>query len=552
MIFFLLFIIVHTYAKKHKGHPMKKFTILLSILALTACGGGSSGNHTTTINQNDSVTMPDDNSNNNDNNNQGNDTTNQNDDDNNQNNNNTPEDLTLGNMDIPTSNISGDVVDSNEQVTNMDSGITNIVEMTAAVEGVIGSDALDDIANNLENLTGTMTRSFKSMNGNYTNKEKAAYVALEGAKAFKDWANDKKSRFFEIYPNIVSYWGKLFCGCNVNGFDINQYLDLFGNNTNQDNFNDFYGQHHYTETNMNNVEFSWADEGFGGKMKFIVDENTGEITGIHMPPDEEDLAEDPNDTGILFTRTNENAFSGEVEHGSSTLSYASVAKRDNLGLRYSDFGLITINAEHIGQSGELIIPFIGGYETKKINPENINTTMVFNGRAVGSVTSVRYGANSGIVLNLDTSNNTNENDKIATLSFENGTSTINAKFDNWYDIKHVKSNNDEYIEFRNYTNDEERANDFRMVSDSGAETFELRNHQYQEYEEGEPTEEIGNTLNSDIRYYGDNNNPTEAVGLIQIRDKGTAESNYENLHYGDNEHPSPEVRMNLGFGGTHN
>ena len=48
-------------------------------------------------------------------------------------------------------------------------------------------------------------------------------------------------------------------------------------------------------------------------------------------------------------------------------------------------------------------------------------------------------------------------------------------------------------------------------------------------------------VKSDIRYFGDNTNPSEAVGIIQVRDcNGAACNNDYDLQQ--------EVRMNLGFG----
>ena len=288
---------------------------------------------------------------------------------------------------------------------------------------------------------------------------------------------------------------------------------------------------------LNDVDFVFAEEGFGGKLQFKVDPTTKQIVSIIFDEDEENP---------LVRDTTDNKFRGIIENDDAALTYSSVAKREELGLRYSDFGKFEVEADHIGADGKLVGVFIGGYDVKKIDPNTVHTAMTFNGRAVGGVEAVRAGQGSGKSLILDTSNNAKESDKIATLTFDNGTSTLNAKFDNWYDVKHVKSNMDEYVEFSNFTNTRDDAADFRMISNAGDDAFALRNHPHTEYEEDVPQEDC-KSLESDIRYYGDNGTPREAVGLVQIVDRGTENANYDERGENFNEN---QVRMNLGFGGT--
>ena len=491
--------------------------MLLSILALTACGGGSGGNHTTVIDQNDSV------------------------------NNNTYEDLTIGNMDIPISNISGDVVDSNEQVTSMDSGITNIAEMTAAVEGIIGSDALDDIANNLENLMGTMTRSFKSMNGNYTNKEKAAYVALEGAKVFKDWNNDKKSRFFEIYPNMVSYWGKLFCGCNVNGFDINQYLDLFGNNTNQDNFNDFYSDHHYREYTLDNADFIMSSASNGDEnggldvVKFELD-NDSKIVGIklyafnsdeigdfeHQNTADDAYIERIGDSNVFhFVQERDQMHDGRLVHkrieGDGTLLTHGGENR------YSDFGQFFVVADEYedGEFKERQIsyePFAGGYAEKKI-VDLPSESMRFSGKAVGTIDG-REDNHDDLLLSGD-----------ATLTFDGTSEILEMQFNNWYNLTINKNINEERIVFTfdGSSSDDNFALNAMESNHKSVIVENPGNYNGRGYEE--------NTLTKGklkIDYYGDNNIPEEFVGVAQY---------VEGMPPENEQTDGAEIRVNLGFGG---
>ena len=313
--------------------------------------------------------------------------------------------------------------------------------------------------------------------------------------------------------------------------------------------------------NLDDVNFLMADEGFGGEMNFNIDDTTKKIIGVTVGAEDEDAK--------YFERQNDNSFTGQVtieggQQADGILNYTSVAKAKNLGLRYSDFGKVEVqvrNPETNTFEHAQTFVFIGGYDDasqKRIAENNIDSEKTFSGYATGSVTSILHdrvveeGQEKGKTINLDTSTNSTK-DKFATLTFNNGTSTLNAKFDNWYDVKHVKSSTDEYIEFSNFTTQENltitdgtqlAANDFRMVSNPGDEPFELHNNQYHEYEEGQRTEETGNSLNSDIRYYGDNNKPSEAVEMLQIRDVSNYDGNindHENLD---------EIRMNLSFGGT--
>lgn len=309
----------------------------------------------------------------------------------------------------------------------------------------------------------------------------------------------------------------------------------------------------FTVYDLNDVDFVMADEGFDGKIQFDVNPNTKEIVGITVDPGEE--------YAKTFNRNSSNTFGGNItvendEQALANLRYTSFSKLKNMGLKYSDFGHIYID-KYNEETGNFDtyqkFVFVGGYDTaKRIN--EIDGEKAFTGYATGSVTAVRNGEGSGKVLKLDTTNNANIADKFATLNFNDGTTTLNAKFDNWYDIQYVKDTDGEHIDFSNYTNSENltavdgtvvNANMFKMINDSG-DNFTLANNVYHEYENGNPTETELNSLNSDIRYYGDNGNPSEAVGMIQIRDSDNYSGNMDDY---DDHH---EVRMNLSFGGKVN
>ena len=124
-----------------------------------------------------------------------------------------------------------------------------------------------------------------------------------------------------------------------------------------------------------------------------------------------------------------------------TTDYQSYAKE--MKLAYSDFGLLnrTSDKEYINNDGKEqtdtmkeTIVFAGGYKDKKIEAKYLAEKMTFEGRAVGGV-NVLETDNHG-----DISNAVNKNlglDGDATLVFDknNGTQTVTAEFDNWYDVK---------------------------------------------------------------------------------------------------------------------
>jgi len=283
---------------------------------------------------------------------------------------------------------------------------------------------------------------------------------------------------------------------------------------------------------LSNIGFASIDEDFEDvgnpedNFHFVVDENK-KIIGIDM--DLSELDDYPEDGPEYFERVgNTKRFAGLVKIGPSwvdaELDYNSLGK--DVELRYSDFGYLAVIDSATGEEQQHVV-FMGGYDdAKKIDKEDINTSTTFNGSATVSVVAVRDGENSGKFLNLDTSD--------AKLVFNQGgaqpVSTLTANFDNWYDIEYTESGDNKSIAFSNYHNND-GDEDFRMISDTGTGVV-LDNS-------------VVNKLNSEIHYYGDNGTPSEAVGLIQMRDCGgvACTNNYDT---------EQEVRMNLGFGGKVN
>ena len=354
----------------------------------------------------------------------------------------------------------------------------------------------------------------------------------------------------------------------------------------------------YQEYDLRNVTFAVADEGFDTNgMKLIIDPETKEIIALDMgfgtepgyptiykyvrdengkitslePVSEEEAtdAEKHPEKYLVRTSSNDNEFIGfvnfnddeddennnenqnntntenpgdEEQDGANwvqtTVKYNSLGQlSEKHKLRYSDFGNIDIGNTLPGWRAM----FVGGYDIKKIEPKNIETEKTFNGHATGSVVAIKNGSGSAIALD----------DEKASLTFKDGESKLSANFTNWYDVAY----NEQYDENGNainktatFTNFKDGANNkFRMLSDeqenntyiSDTTTDGLVMNAVTNTEQHGSNIEQFDSIQSDIRYYGDNGNPSESVGLIQVRDCDGNQCGNGN----------DEVRMNIGFGG---
>lgn len=438
---------------------MKKLAILTSILALAACGGGSgSGDGGVPIVSNNNTSA-------------------------------------LGNIELPTSRVSSTAATSNSSVTGMDSSVTNISEMTSAVESAIGTDALNSIASDSDNISNVINRSASARHatlrapGHHTDKEKGAYLFLEGGKRFKNWGHDKRRDFYREQPDMVRYWGKIFCGCNIDSYNEDQVLAIFDNDSNQTNWNNFYEQNHYREYTLGDVKFeTMITPGQVDTMKFFVKED-GQIEGIAFAAGEGNTLEHiPNRWLSKIDRTTDNKF--RTEDGAD-MEYNTYA--DDLNLRYTDFGVIGIDY----QGDHFDAPFIAGYEDKKIITMPEGETQ-FTGIAKGTV-EYASGENNDYLPIADNS---------ATLTFNNGTETLHANFNNWYEVSISKTG---------MNLDTQHTQDEHFILNNENPTYSYFN----------------------ANYYGDNNTPSEATALFQYQEK---------------INPSEDIQNNnktvyIGFGG---
>lgn len=212
--------------------------------------------------------------------------------------------------------------------------------------------------------------------------------------------------------------------------------------------------------------------------------DAGEIDSITIVSDGAPVKYDRVGSNF-FMRTGRN----DDELSIQTLTYNSAGKK--LGLSYSDFGFYNIETKGFDDISHVVaynVMFAGGYDSKKIETNNIAENMKFRGNAIGTVSK----GDKNIILN----------DGTAYLDFDkdSGTSTLGADFSNWYD---VKVDNTGAIQFSNYSNNA-NGYDFRLDADNA---------------EGSTIQGTGADFH--VNYYGptpENGIPTEATGLVRYEE----------------------------------
>ena len=223
----------------------------------------------------------------------------------------------------------------------------------------------------------------------------------------------------------------------------------------------------------------------GYKMKFKIDD-TGEIIGMTLTRDSGDVVLDKLGDSSTF-------YGSDIENGRVLeLDYVSDAKQ--MGLSYSDFGLIDITSSMGDEQTPdgFSVPFAGGYDDKKIAVADIDSDMTFTGRATGRVAK---GAHA-VQLQQDAARPT-------TLTFDtqSQTSTLNANFNNWYDVV-VDSTG--AISFKNYKDNNPDGTNIDMQLAATAD-------------DGVITK---NGANMNVGYYGPSTTPTEVTGTVQFTETG--------------------------------
>ena len=144
--------------------------------------------------------------------------------------------------------------------------------------------------------------------------------------------------------------------------------------------------------------------------------------------------------------------------------------------------------------------------------------MNFVGRVVGTV-QPKSGDGDGLPLG-----------GVATLNFNNGTEILSLAFDNWYDVRIEKTDDQGDIHF---TNGDVITNDvYKFAAGNELTTENFLNGNYEGKVVDKSTSHYGKI---DINYYGNNDKPVEATGILQY---------VEHLQQGGG------VRANMAFGVT--
>lgn len=468
---------------------MKKLALLISILALAACGGGSA------------PIVPD----------------------------------------VPVTPSKTEMVrTSNSVITSMLS-VDNESIRTSYVKNALGDDYYSDVSGGTFNPSRNAAIRSSSNPGNGKNICKSEKDCND--LAFNNMKNWLIENIDSLDENNIENSSDLRKALILAGFkddlpgnwdDIKAWF--FDNKeTIKQQAQDIYDQlGEHEEFNLADVVFTMSSASLGdedgGKdeLKFDVDEN-GKITGVdfktYAPNDQGELVKAGEGDFYAKRTGDKNEFlihqerEGKILEGNMSIE----TYGRSVGLKYSDFGAFVgkmheTDSNGNTESGMQYEGFAGGYVNKEIKVANMTGKMDFSGRVIGTV---QPKSEEGDNLRLDGN---------ATLNFNNGTETLSLAFDNWYDVKIEKNGNQGDILFTNgdvITNDE-----YKFAAGNELKTDNFINGNY----EGKVVEDgVSHYGKIDINYYGNADKPTEATGVLQY---------VEHLQTGGG------VRANMAFGGT--
>ncbi len=247
--------------------------------------------------------------------------------------------------------------------------------------------------------------------------------------------------------------------------------------------------------------------------------------------------QDTSDDGYLKRQGDTNVFSvvqeRDEEHGGQTvhkkLEGTTTIKTygQDTGNKYSDFGQFFVDLKEY-ENGEFIgnyksyEPFAGGYDEKKVAPDK-DTTMTFVGKAVGTVQGI------------DDTKDELKLDAPATLKFTEGDQTLIMGFgeNNWYDVEVYKAANDAPVNFK-FTGEAKDENFALKDMGGGSKTVTIEkpgNYNGTGYDK-----QSDSKGKIEINYYGVNGAPEEFAGVAQYVESIPSKEG--------------EVRVNMGFGGV--
>ena len=465
---------------------MKKSILLTSLLALAACGGGSGGGTS------GGIISP------------------------------TPGEIVRPEYE---GSVSADIVDSNKKILSMDSSVLDETARTAYLKEQFGEDGYNEY---LAELRGENTDTEVSTQS-LTNR---AGTSRKNGNSDKNICKSEHDCNQKIFDNMLAVLNDLDNLDTMDEKDVKNALIaagfkdeipgtwddikgwIRGNATEIIN----QGEEVYNtpgkglaEFKLNNAEFKTmlttmktglpADE-----MTLNIDEKTGEVIGIKFADVGSGSGE--HNPEIFYNEgidrkeaTNEFVFDDEVASNSSgSFKMESYANAKELGLRYSDFGVLVatdgtkVNGNDI--SG-FQIPFVGGYEVKHIaaadirKNEDLTEEIFFKGIAKGTVEAPNESGKPALAIE--------DNNAYLAFNRENGSETLSANFDNWYRVDISKTPEGGY--------------GFNCNADGKTIDEEYQLQHKPSFDGTVPNEQVL----FDTAYYGDNKTPEEAVALFQYQ-----------------------------------
>ncbi|HIU65865.1 MAG TPA: hypothetical protein IAC63_04490 [Candidatus Enterousia avicola] len=466
---------------------MRKSVFFVSLLALAACGGGSGGGTS------GGIINP------------------------------TPGEIVRPEYE---GSVSADIVDSNKKILSMDSSILDETARTAYLKEQFGEDGYNEY---LAELRGENTETEVSTQS-LTNR---AGTSRKNGNSDKNICKSEHDCNQKIFDNMLAVLNDLDNLDTMDEKDVKNALIaagfkdeipgtwddikawIRGNATEIINqggevLND-PGKGKATEFKLNNAEFKTmlttmktglpADE-----MTLNIDEKTGEVIGIKFADVGSGSGE--HNPEIFYNEgidrkeaTNEFVFDDEVASNSSgSFKMESYANVKELGLRYSDFGVLVatdgtkVNGNDI--SG-FQIPFVGGYEVKHIaaadirNNEDLTEEIFFKGIAKGTVEAPNESGKPALAIE--------DNNAYLAFNRENGSETLSANFDNWYRVDISKTPEGGY--------------GFNCNADGKTIDEDYQLQHKPSFDGTVPNEQVL----FDTAYYGDNKTPEEAVALFQYQ-----------------------------------
>ena len=465
---------------------MKKSIFLTSLLALAACGGGSGGGTS------GGIINP------------------------------TPGEIVRPEYE---GTVSADIVDSNKKILSMDSSVLDDSATTAYLKEQFGEDGYNEY---LAELRGENTETEVSTQS-LTNR---AGTSRKNGNSDKNICKSEHDCNQMIFDNMLAVLNDLDNLDTMDEKDVKNALIaagfkdeipgtwddikgwIRGNATEIIN----QGEEVYNtpgkglaEFKLNNAEFKTmlttmqtglpADE-----MTLNIDEKTGEVIGIKFADVGSGSGE--HNPEIFYNEgidrkeaTNEFVFDDEVASNSSgSFKMESYANVKELGLRYSDFGVLVatdgtkVNGNDISGSQ---IPFVGGYEVKHIaaadirNNEDLTEEIFFKGIAKGTVEAPNESGKPALAIE--------DNNAYLAFNRENGSETLSANFDNWYRVDISKTPEGGY--------------GFNCNADGKTIDEDYQLQHKPSFDGTVPNEQVL----FDTAYYGDNKTPEEAVALFQYQ-----------------------------------